>query len=177
MIDSDSTKDDIIITYPFTKMGYYNRKDKIVEFFELGDDGVYFLEKYKTSLEMSICVNYETSSKKLVVVFPKINSFPKEEFMRTYIGQCLSYDKTSYSNKKAHYILMCRGILHNCICIQVVRAVNDKFLPLLYSRERQDIAKERLDIYLEDLIKETWKPSRLIDWCFDNEDKKDFNII
>ena len=71
---------------------------------------------------------------------------------------------------------MCRGILYNCICIQIVRAVNGKFLPLLYSKERQEIAKERLDIYLEELIKETWKPSRLIDWCFDNEDRQDFNL-
>jgi hypothetical protein len=44
----------------------------------------------------------------------------------------------------------------------------------LYEQRR---AQERLKIYEEELIMKTWHPSRLIDWCFDNEDKNDLDCV
>lgn len=41
----------------------------------------------------------------------------------------------------------------------------------LYEQRR---TQERLKLYEEELIMKTWHPSRVIDWCFDNEDKHDF---
>lgn len=41
----------------------------------------------------------------------------------------------------------------------------------LYEQRR---AEERLKLYEEELILKTWHPSRVIDWCFDIEDKNDF---
>lgn len=34
--------------------------------------------------------------------------------------------------------------------------------------------KRRLELYEEELIQKTWKPNRLFTWCFDEEEKKDF---
>ncbi len=42
---------------------------------------------------------------------------------------------------------------------------------------KQTIAKERLQQYEAELIEKTWHPSRLIDWCFDNEEKNDIGLI
>ncbi len=42
---------------------------------------------------------------------------------------------------------------------------------------KQTIAKERLQHYEAELIEKTWHPSRLIDWCFDNEEKNDIGVI
>lgn len=41
---------------------------------------------------------------------------------------------------------------------------------------KQTVAKEHLQKYEAELIEKTWHPTRLIDWCFDNEDKNDFEI-
>ncbi len=40
---------------------------------------------------------------------------------------------------------------------------------------KQTIAKERLQIYESELIEKTWHPDRLINWCFDNEEKNDID--
>lgn len=36
-------------------------------------------------------------------------------------------------------------------------------------------AKQRIKMYEEELIIQTWKPYRLFDWCLDNEEKDDFD--
>lgn len=41
---------------------------------------------------------------------------------------------------------------------------------------RISISKERLKKYEEELIMKTWHPSRLVNWCFDNEDKNDIGM-
>jgi hypothetical protein len=38
------------------------------------------------------------------------------------------------------------------------------------------VSIERIKKYEEDLIMKAWHPSRLINWCFDNEDKEDLGI-
>lgn len=55
---------------------------------------------------------------------------------------------------------------NNCYTLEEVKS----FIRL-YEQRR---AQERLKLYEEELIMKTWHPSRLIDWCFDNEDKNDF---
>jgi hypothetical protein len=35
-------------------------------------------------------------------------------------------------------------------------------------------SREKLNIYMEELTIKTWAPNRLYNWCFDNEDKNDF---
>jgi hypothetical protein len=37
--------------------------------------------------------------------------------------------------------------------------------------------REILDIYLEELMIKTWEPNRVYNWCFDNVEKSDFDII
>ena len=49
-----------------------------------------------------------------------------------------------------------------------------KLLP--YSKENQQIAKERLFIYEEELIAAACHPSRYFEWCLDNEEKIDYSI-
>jgi hypothetical protein len=39
---------------------------------------------------------------------------------------------------------------------------------------KQTVAKERLQKYEAELIEKTWHPNRLMYWCFDIEDKNDF---
>lgn len=38
---------------------------------------------------------------------------------------------------------------------------------------KQTVAKERLQIYEAELIETTWHPDRIMEWCFDNEEKND----
>lgn len=37
--------------------------------------------------------------------------------------------------------------------------------------------QERLKIYEEELVVKTWHPSRLMNWCLDTEEKRDFEIV
>jgi len=39
---------------------------------------------------------------------------------------------------------------------------------------KQTVSKERLKKYEAELIEKTWHPDRLMDWCFDIEEKNDF---
>ena len=48
--------------------------------------------------------------------------------------------------------------------------------PLCYSKENQEACMRNLLIYEEELIKETCKPERHIDWCWDDDEKSFFKI-
>lgn len=52
--------------------------------------------------------------------------------------------------------------------------VNDCII--LITEFNQKKASENLKIYEEELMVKTWHPDRLIDWCFDVDDKKDIGI-
>ena len=47
----------------------------------------------------------------------------------------------------------------------------------LITSYKQIRCQHRLHIYEEELIMKTWHPSRLMDWCFDIEEKDEFEII
>jgi len=68
----------------------------------------------------------------------------------------------------------------DCIYKQILRDINiytqftfQDFINFVYFY-KQTVSKERLKKYEAELIEKTWHPDRLMDWCFDLEEKNDF---
>ena len=161
-----------ISTNIFNKIAFVNfEEDSVLEYdLPVGDDesGIVYLEQPVKSLDKCIVHNKDKS---ITVLFNNIENFPEEEFRLAKFGKTI-LSKCKYSK----YFIIYYGSNGYCTCIQVGKAISEKYLPLKYSNERVQKSKLNLNIYLEELIQETWKPSRLISWCYDNEELQDFNI-
>lgn len=63
---------------------------------------------------------------------------------------------------------------HNMLYVSFICLKNIKYkLRDTYFKYIKNHKYEKNKIYEEELIKETWKPERLIDWCLDEEEKRD----
>lgn len=159
-----------ISTNIFNKIAFVNfEEDSVIEYnipVEGNECGVVYLQPVKR-LDKSIAHN---NNKSIIVLFNNIENFPEEEFKIAKFGKTI-LSKCKYSK----YFIVYYGSNGYCTCVQVGKSILEKYLPLEYSEERLKQSKSKLDIFLEELMKETWKPYRVIDWCFDNEEIQDFN--
>ena len=159
-----------ISTNIFNKIAFVNfEEDSVIEYnIPVGNNecGIVYFEPVK-SLDKCIVHNKDKS---ITVLFNNIENFPEEEFRLAKFG------KTILSKcKHSKYFIIYYGSHGYCTCLQVGKSISEKYLPLEYSEERLKQSKSKINIFLEELIQETWKPSRVINWCYDNEQLDDFN--
>jgi hypothetical protein len=103
------------------------------------------------------------------IIFPEhFIYWTEEDLIHQSIGYYIMdsvYDDSLYSI--IHYKIYSFVTIANC----------SEFIKHIMIYYYMSTAKERLQIYEEELIKETWKPSRLITFCLTEDEKMDLEIV
>jgi len=91
--------------------------------------------------------------------------------------QDLIQQSIDFYNLNYVYVESLYSIMHSKIYSFVIIMNHSEFIKHIMNYYYMSLSKERLQIYEEELIKETWKPSRLLTFCLSEDEKMDIEMI
>ena len=112
------------ITYPFTNVAFFFKHETKNCIGELASeatphtiDGSIFFEKPLRTVQRAVCVaDNKDTSKSFVAIFPRVTTFPDEEFNNVIKGK---YVEAGDAPTDTMPYMILRGAYGQCVCIQV----------------------------------------------------------
>ena len=107
------------------------------------------------------------------IEYTDFGNWTKDEFIY-YLSIRYENDREHYDFEHGNFYIVYCLYEEIMLCVDLYKVFTFEDVVNFIDFYKQTVAKEYLQKYEAELIEKTWHPVRVMDWCFDNEEKNDF---